>query len=329
MPRSVWFVVALFVTLLGLAPGIRAQEPARVTKEDIARWSKELSNWGRWGKDDQMGAANLITPEKRKQAAALVREGVSVSLARDLETEKSAYNPSPFKHTVNFLGSPEKAEIVLDTFEVNYHGYAHTHLDALCHFFPGGKMYNGFGRDQITAKGAARDSILVLKNGIFTRGILFDIPRLKGLPYLEPGTPIYPKDLDDWEAKAGVKVSAGDVIFIRTGRWALHQRTGPWDVGRKSAGLYASCLPWIRQRDLAMIGSDAATDLIPSGVEGAGQPIHEVVLPIFGMHIFDNCDLEELSQTAAKYNRWEFLLTAAPLRVVGGTGSPLNPIANY
>jgi kynurenine formamidase len=190
-------------------------------------------------------------------------------------------------------------------------------------------MYNGFGRDQITTKGAAKNSIMALKNGVFTRGILFDIPRLKGLPYLEPGTPIYPKDLEQWEKKAGVKASAGDVIFIRTGRWALQKRTGPWNVGRKSAGLYASCLPWIRQRDLAMIGSDAATDLIPSGVEGAGQPIHEVALAAFGMHIFDNCDLEELSQTAAKYNRWEFLLTAAPLRVVGGTGSPLNPIANY
>jgi kynurenine formamidase len=329
MHRSVVSVMGLFVTLIGLAASGWAQEPDKATTDDIARWSKELSNWGRWGKDDQMGAANLITPAKRKQAAALVQEGVSVSLARNLETDKSEYNPSPFKHTMMWLGSPQKAEIVLDTYEVNYHGFAHTHIDALCHFFPGGKMYNGFGRDQITTKGAVRDSIMALKNGVFTRGILFDIPRLKGLPYLEPGTPIYPKDLEQWETKAGVKVSAGDVIFIRTGRWALQKRTGPWNVGTKSAGLYASCLPWIRQRDLAMIGSDAATDLIPSGVKGAGQPIHEVVLASFGMHIFDNCDLEELSQTAAKYNRWEFLLTAAPLRVVGGTGSPLNPIATY
>lgn len=329
MHRSMWAGLGLFVTLIVLGAASRAQETGKVTKEDIARWSKELSNWGRWGKDDELGAANLITPAKRKEAAALVKEGVSVSLARDLETDKSAYNPSPFKHTVNFLGSPEKAEIVLDTFELNYHGFAHTHLDALCHFFPGGKMYNGFGREQITTRGAAKDSILALKNGVFTRGILFDIPRLKELPYLEPGTPIYPKDLEQWQAKAGFRVAAGDVIFIRTGRWALHKRTGPWDVGRKAAGLYASCLPWLRQHDLAMIGSDAATDVIPSGIEGAGQPIHEVALPAFGMHIFDNCDLEALSETAAKYNRWEFLLTASPLRVVGGTGSPLNPIATY
>jgi kynurenine formamidase len=329
MHRSVWSVVGLFVTLIGLDVASWAQESDKVTKEDIAKWSRELSNWGRWGKDDQRGAANLITPEKRKQAAALVKEGVSVSLARDLETERSQYNPSPFKHTVNFLGTPDKAEIVLDSFEINYHGYAHTHLDALCHFFPGGKMYNGFNRDQITPKGAAKDSILVLKDGVFTRGLLFDIPRLKGLPYLEPGTPIYPKDLEEWETRAGIKVTAGDVIFIRTGRWARQKRIGVWNVGQKSAGLYASCLPWIRKRDMAMIGSDAATDLIPSGVEGAGQPNHEVVLPSFGVHIFDNCDLEELSETVAKYNRWEFLLTAAPLRVVGGTGSPLNPIATY
>jgi kynurenine formamidase len=329
MYRTVWFAAGLFATSIGVGAASWAQEPEKVTKDDVARWSKELSNWGRWGKDDQLGAANLITPEKRKQAAALVKEGVSVSLARDLETERSQYNPSPFKHTVNFLGSPEKAEIVLDTFELNYHGYAHTHLDALCHFFPGGKMYNGFGREQITAKGAAKDSIVALKNGVFTRGLLFDIPRLKGLPYLEPGTPIYPKDLEQWATRAGLQVSAGDVIFIRTGRWARQKRMGVWNVGQKSAGLYASCLPWIRRHDLAMIGSDAATDVMPSGVAGVGQPIHEVVLPVFGMPIFDNCDLEELSETAAKYNRWEFLLTAAPLRVVGGTGSPLNPIATY
>src|SRR5262249_5209868 len=223
----------LLVMAIGLGAASWGQEPDKVTKDDIARWSRELSNWGRWGKDDQLGAANLITPEKRKQAAALVKEGVSVSLARDLETEKSEYNPSPFKLTTTLLGTPENAQIVLDTFEVNYHGFAHTHLDALCHFFPGGKMYNGFGRDQITTKGAAKDSIVVLKNGVFTRGILFDIPRLKGLPYLEPGTPIYPRDLEQWETKAGVKASPGDVIFIRTGRWALQKRTGPWNVGRK------------------------------------------------------------------------------------------------
>src|SRR5262249_37857064 len=148
MPRSLGSAVGLFVTLIGLAASARAQQLERATKEDLARWSQKLSNWGRWGKDDQLGAANLITPAKRKQAAALVQEGVSVSLARDLETEKSEYNPSPFQHTMIWLGRPEKAEIVLDTFAVNYHGYAHTHLDALCHFFPGGKMYNGFGRDQ-------------------------------------------------------------------------------------------------------------------------------------------------------------------------------------
>jgi kynurenine formamidase len=155
------------------------------------------------------------------------------------------------------------------------------------------------------------------------------MPRLKGVESLEPGTPIYPADLEAWEKQAGMKVSSGDVIFIRTGRWALRDAKGPWPASQKSAGLHASCARWLKQRDVAALGSDAASDVMPSGVEGVNQPIHQLVLIAMGMPIFDNCDLEALSQEAARQSRWEFLLTAAPLAVGGGTGSPLNPIATF
>ena len=156
-----------------------------------------------------------------------------------------------------------------------------------------------------------------------------DIPRLKGVKYLEPKTPIYPEDLEAWEKQAGVKVGAGDVVFIRTGRWARRAEKGPWDIANESAGLHASCVLWLRQRDVAMVGSDAASDLMPSGIEGVQQPIHQLLLVAMGVMIFDNCDLEALSEAAASRRRWEFLLTAAPLPVTGGTGSPLNPIATF
>ena len=156
-----------------------------------------------------------------------------------------------------------------------------------------------------------------------------DIPRLKGVPYLEPGTPIYPADLDAWEKKAGLKVTSGDVLFIRTGRWPARDEKGPWDADQKAAGLDATCAKWLRDRDVAMIGSDAALDVRPSGVEGNTHPIHQLVLIAMGTPIFDNCDLEAVAEEAARQNRWEFLLTAAPLAVPGATGSPLNPLRRF
>jgi kynurenine formamidase len=217
----------------------------------------------------------------------------------------------------------------LDTLMFNYHGYNHTHMDALCHMFYQGKMYNGFSQSEITAKGADKDSIHTAKTGIMTRGILFDIPLLKGVDYLEPGTPIYPEDLDAWEKKSGVKVGPGDVIFMRTGRWARRAAKGPWNVGRNAAGLHASSAKWLHDRGVAMLGSDAASDVVPSQIEGVNLPIHQLVLVAIGIHLFDNCDLEELAKAAAQRKRWAFLLTAAPLAVRGGTGSPLNPIATF
>ena len=159
--------------------------------------------------------------------------------------------------------------------------------------------------------------------------MLLDIPKLKGVPYLEPGTPIFPDDLNAWEKKAGVKVEAGDIVFVRTGRWARRAAAGPWNVGLRSAGLHASCAAWLHKRDVAMVGSDAASDVMPSRVEGVRQPIHQLLLVAMGTPIFDNCDLEAISDAAAARKRWTFLLSAAPISVKGGTGSPLNPIATF
>ncbi len=299
-----------------------------MSQADVDRWMSELSNWGRWGKQDQIGTVNLITPEKRKEAAALVKEGYSISLAHNAETEKAADNPSPFFHTMLSTGAHPSGQFVLDEYKVAYHGYAHTHMDALCHMAWHGKMFNGFPQTDVTSQGAKELAVTGYKNGIFTRGILVDIPRLNNLPYLEPGAAIYPEDLDAWEKKVGVRIGSGDVIFIRTGRWARRAAKGPWDPARV-AGLYASTARWLKQRDVAMVGSDAATDVMPSRVAGVVQPMHQLLLVAMGTPIFDNCDLEKVAEEAAKRGRWEFLVTGAPLSVPGGTGSPLNPIAVF
>jgi hypothetical protein len=261
-------VLALSMVLAMTNDGL-AQEPKAMTNQDVEHLVKELSNWGRWGKDDQLGTLNLITPEKRQQAAKLVKRGVSVSLARNAETTEAADNPKPFGHTMLSFGKGTTGQWAMDNYSVSYHGLAHTHMDSLCHLFHNGKMYNGFSRDEVQESGTKKLGIQNIKGGIFTRGILIDIPRLRGVRFLEPGSPILPAELTAWEERAGIKVRSGDVIFIRTGRWARRDLVGPWDAGKDGlAGLHASCAPWLKDRDIAMLGSDAAADVIPSGIPG-------------------------------------------------------------
>ena len=227
------FLSLAFVIVVALgARALQAEDKHKMTKADVERLVKELSNWGRWGKDDQLGSLNLITPKKRIQAAQLVKKGISVSLARDVEKEKALDNPSPFKHDMLRFGKGTDSRWASDNYSVDYHGFAHTHMDSLCHLFYKGQLYNGFKREQVGPTGAEVLAIRNVKNGIFTRGILFDIPLLRGVRFLKPGTPIYPEDLDAWEKYAKVKVSPGDVIFIRTGRWARRELTGPWSVSK-------------------------------------------------------------------------------------------------
>jgi kynurenine formamidase len=300
----------------------RAQSDHKVTKADIERWMTEFSNWGRWGKDDQLGTLNLITPAKRREAAALVKEGYSISMAHNVLTEKSVDNENPFSHTM----LPSVGGFQMDNYSVSFHGMGQTHLDALCHASFKGKNFNGAPVDQITAEGCPKDSVLAVKTGILTRGVIVDIARLKGVDYLEPGTPIYPEDLAAWEKQTGVKVSAGDAVFVRSGRWAMRAAKGP---GSAFAGLHASCVRWLHDRGVAALGGDADPEVIPSQVEGVGAPIHLMALVAMGLPLFDECDLEDLGKEAAKRKRWVFLFTAAPLAVPGGTGSPINPIATY
>lgn len=325
--KLVLFVLVLATSALPTWAQSTTVRPEFKDRNDFERGMKELSNWGRWGKDDQLGALNLVTPAKRKQALALVRDGVSVSLARDVEKEKAADNGAPFQHLMERSGTNNPGFSSADLFKVSYHGMVHTHIDSLCHMFHQGMMYNGFPQTEVTGDGARKLGILNLKNGILSRGILMDIPALKGVEYLEPGTPIYPEDLDAWEKKAGIQVGPGDIVLIRTGRWARRAKTGPW--GGKFAGLHGSCAQWLKKRDVAVIGSDAASDVLPSGVEGVPMPIHQLSLIAMGTWILDNCDLEAVSAAARERSRWEFMLFVAPLAVPGGTGSPINPIATF
>ena len=316
-------LIVVWATVLMSHGQERAPQP--VTRADFERWKRELSNWGRWGKDDQLGALNLITPAKRRQAAALVTDGVSVSLSRVADTEKAIDNPDPFEHRMLEIGA--------DRMGVVPHGVAHTHLDSLAHINFNGVFYNGYTPDaaSVMKRGHTRNSIVNLKNGIFTRGVLVDLPRLKGVPYLEPGTPIYAHDIEAWEKMAGVTIGSGDAVFLRTGRWARRAALGPFDTSRtaRRSGPSASMIPWLKQRDVALLGGDVPPSVAPSDAEGETGAVHDFALVYLGVHIFDNCDLEALAEAAQARKRWDFLLTVAPLVIQGGTGSPVNPIATF
>jgi kynurenine formamidase len=291
-----------------------------------------ISNWGRWGAEDQLGAVNLVTDEKRRQAVALASLGRSVSLARPLITSSS---PGVTAQTFEGNGSPLEQvmgpDSTTDTYKIDYHSFLHSHLDALCHFSYKGKDYNGYPAAEVnTRNGCTRLGVENLRGGVVTRGILIDIPRLRNVPYLEPGTPVFAEDIEAWEKSAGVTVAAGDAIFIRTGRWHRWDTRGPWNLGRQEPGLHPSVASWLKERGVAIVGTDVGLDVLPSPVEGIpDMPLHVLAITALGIVILDNQELEALAAVAAELKRWEFMVTVAPLVVTGGTGSPVNTIAMF
>jgi kynurenine formamidase len=297
-----------------------------MTTADVVALHGSLSNWGRWGPDDQLGALNLVTPEVTAAATATVRSGQTVSCARPLNTEAAADNPAPVAH--HMIGTATEGWGA-DYFALAPHGFATSHIDALCHIFYEGKLFNGYAADTVTAHGATRLGIHHLQDGIVTRGVLLDIPSVRGVDALEPGEAIFPEDLEAAEERAGLRVRPGDALLVRTGRWVWRATHGPWNVAAQAAGLDAACLAWLRERDVATLGSDAVSDVMPSRVEGVGMPIHEIAIVALGLHLMDNLDLDALAAVCADEGRWGFLFVVAPLVLRRGTASPVNPIAVF
>ena len=310
--------------LLMAWPGVAEEEALSAAMIDT--WATELSNAGRWGAEDQLGTLNLITPARRVAAAKLVVEGVSISMAHPLLTERAPDNSAPFEHVMQ--ATPERAGgWATDIWRLMFHGFGHSHIDALCHLAYKGRYYNGFPMTGTTAAGCENLAIGNIGNGIFTRGVLMDIPRLKGKTWLDPGEPVHVADLEAWEKQAGVEVGAGDAVLLHTGRWLRRAAKGPHEGGYP--GFHASVVPWLKERDVAVVGTDGGLDVYPSGIDGVGAPVHTLVLTALGMPVLDVMDLTDVSAAAAERRRWTFLLTAAPLRASTGTGSPINSIATF
>jgi len=304
-------------------------EPPEMSRAEFDQLMQDNSNWGRWGADDQLGTLNLITPAERRDAASLVRDGVAISMALELNKQEDELNIAPFEHEVELVEWAGH-QWAGDRYSVSYHGFAHSHMDGLQHVAHKGMLYNGMPIDSLASEGTERLGIQnVAVSGIFTRGVLVDLPRFFGVDYLPAGTAVAAADLEAWEKASGVSISSGDVLLIRTGRWIQVAEQGQWNFMETATGLHASVAAWLKARDVAVIGSDGISDVVPSGVEGLSNPLHELVLAGLGMPILDNLDLEAVANAAAERHRSTFLFVGAPLRVPGGTGSPLNPLAVF
>ena len=290
-------LLAAVACAAAVASGAQQPDTSRpvVPTSQFERWLTELSNWGRWGPDDELGAFNLVTPARRAAAAALVTEGFTVSLASDAQTRESLDNPCPIEWSMVRASRSSASDTVAYPC---IHGPGTTHLDAFAHIFFDGKMWNGYDVANVVTMedGATKNSILNMKDGIVTRGVLYDIPRLKGVPYLEPGTRIYVEDLEAWEEMAGVRVGPGDAFLVRWGRWARQDDIGPFDTGREAAGLDNAVIPWLRERDVALAGWETPGYMPQPDGDLPRLALHNFALTMLGIHLLDRADFQALSE---------------------------------
>jgi kynurenine formamidase len=224
---------------------------------------------------------------------------------------------------------PSPVHFIKDYVGADYHNDGHSHIDALCHVAYEGRMYNGCAEGEVTAHGSPVNSIEALKDGLVGRGVLLDIPRARGVPWLEPGEHVFRSDLEAAELGQEVTVQEGDILLVRTGHARRLAELGPWNTPEAKAGLHPTVMPLLAERGVVALGSDGNNDTAPSTTEGIGFPIHVLAIVAMGIHLLDYLQFEDVRAVCESKRRWEFLFVAAPLFVVGGTGSPLNPIAVF
>jgi kynurenine formamidase len=303
----------------------------RLTEGQFRELYERLRAVPEWGPRDRRGALNYITPDVVAAACRDVTLGRSVSLAAPIEDRAGPDNPQPASHQMNSGQDVAPAvrglEFAADRFAMNVHGDADSHLDALCHVIYDGHLYNGVDARVITADGAQELSVATAADGIVGRGVLLDIPRLRGLPWLEPGEHVTADDLASAEAAQRVRVGRGDLLFVRVGHRRRKNEAGAWDVTASRAGLHPTALEFVAEREVAVLGCDSNSDTEPSGADGTDFPVHVLAINALGVHLLDYLQFEDLVPLCETADRWSFLSVVAPLRIPGGTGSPVNPIA--
>jgi kynurenine formamidase len=306
------------------------------TEQQLDALFESVSNWNRWGSDDEQGALHHLTPARRAAARDCIVDGTSISLAHDLGVSPSAETPYPAEHHMLAAGDARDSdgfpgyEASRDYFGCHVHGLGVSHIDALCHMFWRGRMYNGYPASDVRSTGAIRNTVLSFADGIVGRGVLLDVAAARGVAYLPPArTLITVDDLEATEKRQGLRVEAGDILLVGSGRDAFRkEKGGRLDPAEGMAGLHPACLPWLREREIAVLGSDGISDAVPGlGIPNWPFPIHQIGITSMGLHLLDNLALGRLAEACAARQRWSFFFTLGSIRVPGGTGCPVNPIA--
>lgn len=298
------------------------------TKADVDSYLRDRRNWGRWGDRGAAGAMNLITPEKRLAAVALVKAGRTVSLSRPWAVEPSLENARPAQQYMTVSERSPGGGAATDFYGVSYHGTATTHIDALCHVWDENGLWDGRDPSEVlTFQGARYGSVDEWSEGILTRGVLLDVPKHRGRPYVTVDQPVHGWELDEIVDSEGLTLEPGDAVIVYSGREAYAEdHGGVWGGGTERPGLHASCLPFVRDNDVALLGWDMM-DSSPNDYD-IPWTMHGVIFA-YGVALLDNSLLQPLAEVCAEEGRYEFMLTINPLKVIGGTGSPVNPIAVF
>lgn len=297
---------------------------------------ERLKNWNRWGSNDENGTLNYITPDKVLAAAALVESGRSVSMAIPINKAAAPDNANPAIHymarTHDVDCGSANMGFAADFLGMQFHGDCHTHLDALCHISYKGLMYNGVPASAVDVTGADCMDVTAYSQGIVGRGVLIDVPRYRGVKWLEPGDAVTAEEIEAIEKAEGVRLGEGDIMVFRTGQYRRRLEKGAWNVGfdgEGRAGLDPYSLLLLHERKVAAFLPEGDGEVHPGYVEGMRSPIHALQIAAMGMACADSLQLEELAAACEGERRFTFMVTIAPLRLPRGTGCPFNPIAIF
>jgi kynurenine formamidase len=325
--RAVVGAVLIFATA-GVAAG---QASSPLARQEFDALFGRVDNTGRWGSSDERGTLNLITEDVRRAAAAEVRAGVTLSLTREFVPGPMAgsFEPAGLDFIVasdSIIGPSDGSVIwTVDRLTIIYHGWTYSHVDAPAHMSYKGRGYNGPTTHSASME-PQRNRIGSMRDGVIARGVLVDVPRLRGVPFVDGGAVVTVADLVAWEAQTGIRVGAGDVILLRGGRTSAAAAAAGAQAG---AALHPSVAEWLHERGVAAVGVESGADSPTSLVDGITSPFHVLALVAMGMPIFENLDLEQLAHEAVARGRWSFMFVAAPLDLRGATGSPINPLAVF
>lgn len=310
------------------------------TIREIHEAAERCKNWNRWGPDDEIGTLNYVRPEDIVAAARLIRKGRVFSLALNFDRNGpqrglwgNRFNPV---HTMLATGT----DAVAGNQDAGGLRYADdmismplqcgTQWDALGHIFYGDRMWNGYPATLVDSNGARKNSIDKVKDRMVGRGVLLDVARALGVPYLEDGMAITCQDLDDTAAAQGVEIRPGDFVIVRTGQMEQRLDSGDWGgyAGGDAPGLAFETCDWIHQRQIAAICLDTwGCEVRPNETRDASQPWHWVVIPMIGLSMGEIFYVRELAEDCAADRCYEFFFCAPPLPITGAVGSPVNPIA--